>query len=275
VVFFLSASVAACADPPPDSTHAPSQVVATAARDGVVVTLSVDSIVVAGDRTGATVTVENTSPVQRAWQGGGCDEVASLTIDTAAAVTPEPGRRWAGAAGQFKDLAHATPGPSEFGAFLDDRFQGQAFVACPADLRVNQLAPGQRVEMAATWNGEVNGVPAAAGPSTIRAAFPYLGPRPNLNAGIPTPEPIEVAIAADVVDRGIRLLSPGLAIDAALASEPFAAWLVKAGPIQGWDGVDLQAAGHTFVVILIVGGVAGRASVDRVTGAVAFDTRPR
>jgi len=87
------------------------------------------------------------------------------------------------------------------------------------------------------------------------------------------PQPIQAVIAVEVVDGGVRLLSPGQAIDAALANAGFAAWLASSPQAQ-WQGVSLEPRGRTFDVILDSGTDRGTASVDRTTGVVTFTRRP-
>jgi hypothetical protein len=276
----IAAVVAGCgADlpsaPPAELSDASPEPV-SAARDGIVVTLSVDrSTLPAADRTWVSVTVENASSEVRLWRGGGCNPLADVTIWTATAVTPEPGRNWDGLAGTFKELlAHANEA-SDTALFLDERFVDRTpIVACPADLGVNQISAGQRLEMRAAWDGEIEGVAAPPGPARITASFPYLGA-----AGKPdAPQPIEATAKVDVANPGIRLLSRGQAIDAALGDANFAAWLASAD-MNAWSGVDLQSQGKSYVVILSLdhlgGTTEGRATVDRETGAVSFDKRAR
>lgn len=243
----------------------------TAARDGLLVTLAVDrASLPAADRAWVSVTVENRSSEVRLWQGGGCNPLAYISITTATAATPEPGRNWSGLAGTFKQLIAPASQASDSGSFMDERFIDQIGVACTADLRVNEISAGQRLQMKAAWDGEVQGVAAPAGPARIVASFPYLGP-----AGKPdAPQPIEATIGVDVVDQGVRLLSPGQAIDAALGNPDFAAWLAAAG-MPEWSGVDIESHGHAFIVVLKLATIEGRATVDRQTGAVTFATRAR
>ena len=230
---------------------------------------------VSGAITRAIVTVDNHDPVGRAWQGGGCDFVASITIETAAEVVAPIGRQWDGIAGSFKDLLIGGAQPAtRTGGFTDDRF-ADGRVACPADLRTNTLAAGGHLEMHATWTGEVAGIAAAPGPATIVATFPDQGPAVGLVRPDAVVDPLVVRIPVDVVDRGLRLLSPGQAVDAALDNPAFAGWVAAAGPMQGWDGVDIETTPGVFVVVLAVRGEQGRARVDRGTGAVMFERRPR
>jgi hypothetical protein len=277
IAFALVAITSGCAgeqpsNVPPDASPEP----VTAARDGLLVTLSVDrSTLPAADRTWVSVSVENTSSEVRLWRGGGCNPLADITIRTATAVTPEPGRSWDGLAGTFKELLAQANEASDTGWFLDERFVDQAaVVACPANLGVNQISAGQRLEMRAAWDGEIQSVAAPPGPARITASFPYLGA-----AGKPdAPQPIEATVKVDVANPGIRLLSGSQAIDAALGDADFASWLASAN-MNAWSGVDLQSQGKSYVVILSLdhlgGTTDGRATVDRETGAVSFDTRAR
>lgn len=228
-----------------------------------------------GDRTLALVIVRNTTSEVRWWQGGGCDFVASITVATAAAVAPVAGMSWNGIAGQFKNLLLSVPAPSSDGEFVDERFAEPTHLACTADLRVNKLPAGQQLEMRAVWNGEINGAVAAPGPARVTASFPYLGLATGQAPHADQPQPIAAAIDVTVGDTGIHLLSPGQAVDAALRNPEFAAWLAAAGEMRNWTGVDLQASGHTYIVVLIGGTEQGRATVDRQTGAVSFERKPK
>ena len=271
----LAFVVMACGGDPAPSSAAPSGPTATALRDGIQVSLTLDRATLpAVDRTLAVVTVENTGSARRLWQGGGCNFLASITIVTSALVAPPLGLSWNGIAGRFKDLLMPRPEPSKDGSFTDERFANAGRVGCPADLGVNTLEPGQRLEMHAIWSGEINGVVALPGPARVTASFPYLGPTAGPSAAA-NPQPIEAALDVVVADNGVRLLSPGQAIDAALANPAFSGWLAAAGEMANWDGVDLESSGRAFVVILSVHAVDGRAIVDRVSGAVTFEQRPR
>ncbi len=175
----------------------------TAARDGLLVTLAVErASLPAAARTWVSVGDMNTSNEVRMWQGGGCNFLADIRIDTATAVTPELGRVWKGLAGRFKQLIGPPAQASSSGSFIDERFVDQSRVACTADLCVNEISAGQRLQMKAAWDGEIEGVVAPPGPARIVASFPYLG-----LAGKPdAPQAIEATIGVDVTDQGVRLL---------------------------------------------------------------------
>jgi hypothetical protein len=270
------ALAAGCASPAPSETPAPVAATRSATRDGIVLRLTVENASPgSGQATRAIVTVDNHDPVGRAWQGGGCDFVASVVIETAAEVVPPMGRRRDGIAGAFKGLLiGGAPPASRLGSFIDDRF-ADGRVACPADPRTNTLASGGHLEMHATWTGEGNGAAASPGPATVVASFPDQGPAVGIVAPDAAVDRLAVRIPVQVVDRGIRLLSPGQAVDAALDSPAFAQWVAAAGPMQAWDGVDIETPPGAYIVVLAVPAQQGRATVDRVSGAVAFERRPR
>jgi hypothetical protein len=274
--------VAACGPTPPFSP-APSAEgqpdSAGAVVDGLIVTLDVESSRPPSGRSSrAAVTVRNTSQEVRLWQGGGCDFVAVITIDTAAATEPARGRDWPGMAGLFKSLLRPNPGVSKVGAYLDERTVAGTLTICPASLGVNQLAPGATLTMRAIWDGQVNGVAAAPGAATVAAVFPYLGPDAGSGPNIDPSDlghAIRVAVPVVVTPPDRPLLSPGEAIDAALADPAFSSFLMAAGPMAAWEGVDLESPEGAYVVILYVNHQAGRATVDRRTGSVSFEVRPR
>ncbi|HEY8439127.1 MAG TPA: hypothetical protein VIK65_10995 [Candidatus Limnocylindrales bacterium] len=264
--------LAACgsdAEPTPSSSG-PS---GGATRDGVVVTISLDrSTLTSGELSSAVVTVENQSRQTRIWQGGRCNLPAAVWIDTAADVSAPVGRDWPGAAGHFKDLVLPESTPGARGTFVVAPIVDASTALCPASRGVNQLAPGRRLQLQATWAGEVNGVAAPAGPAVVTASFAYLGSGP-VHDPSPVDEAIQAQVSVDVAASPARLLGPGEAIDAALADPAFAAWVAGAGAISTWQGAELQPVDGAYAVILTVRNRDGRATVDRRSGAVSFEVR--
>jgi hypothetical protein len=242
-------------------------------RDGVRVTLTLERTPLPStQRTRAIVVVDNLSPDVRRWQGGGCNFLATVTIHTAVDVHPDPGVTWPGAAGKFKRWASPGSDPSDDAPFVDERFADDPEkLVCPANLAINHLQPGQRLEMRVVWNGEVASVAAPAGPATVLAEFPYLGDVPEGVDPIEGSRPITASIDTTVVGAGVAFLSADQIIDAALADSRFAAWVDLAAPSK-WQGVDFVSHGTTADVVLTLlrKGVAtdGRATVDRTTGRV-------
>jgi hypothetical protein len=258
-----------------EATASPSVPSGGATRDGVVVTISLDrSPLTSGEPSTAVVTVENQSRQTRIWQGGRCNLPAAVWVDTAADVSAPVGRDWPGAAGHFKDLVLPEPVPGRRGTFVVAPIVDASTALCPASRGVNQLAPGRRLELQATWAGEVNGVAAPAGPAVVTASFAYLGSGP-VHDPSPVDEAIQARVSVEVAGSRARLLGPGEAIDAALSAPPFAAWVAGAGAVPTWQGAELQSVDGGYVVILTVRNRDGRATVDRRSGAVSFEARAK
>jgi hypothetical protein len=268
----IAAALGGCAQPSPVPQEDPGPAT-TVVRDGVAVTLSLErGQLPAGDRTWALVIVENRSPVDVIYRGGGCDFLADLGIEVAVPVAAAAGLEWEGAAGDFKRLAGGPPEAARLGAFLEASFVDDQAVACTSDLGVNELAAGQRLEMRAAWNGEISGTVAPPGAATVTARFPYLGrPQHGADPFARDVAPIVARVVVTVVDTGIRVISPNEAIDAALGDARFAAWL-NAEPMPRWQGVGVEVKDGNYVVTLsrLIDGVPvdGQVTVDRATGRV-------
>jgi hypothetical protein len=242
-------------------------------RDGVRMTLQLDRTPIQVlERTWALVRIENHSTETILWQGGGCDFPASIEVKLAAAVAPAPGRDWPGLAGQYKSLVGGGAFETDIAAFQPEAFVDQPSFGCTADLRINELAVGERLEYRAAWDGLVGGAPAPGGPLSIRASFPFMGPK----AAVADPfmgelQPIEAVLQTSIAAFDGRFLSPGEAVDAALSDARFFAW-VEGAPMAGWQGVELQYRLGRYTAILqrLEGGgeLHGAAVVDATTGAV-------
>ena len=251
-----------------------------AERDGIILTATIErEPLVAGGRSWLTVVIANRTNLVQTWLGGGCNIPASIWVDVAAEVAPETGRNWGGMAGRFKDLLGVgeVP-PSNRGYFVEEGFVDQGQIACTADLKINDLEPGTALRQRSAWDGEVNGVAAPTGPAVITVSYPHIGPRAAGDDPFGEPNPITLRIETAVVDGGVRVVAPAVAVDAALAHPAFSDWVAES-KMSDWQGVNLAVEGQTYVVSLqrLVDGVVidGRVVVDRTTGAVlSFDRGP-
>lgn len=269
----LTAGLIASCGSDADATPSSSGPSGGAARDGVVVTILLDhSPLTSGELSTAVVTVENQGRQTRIWQGGRCNLPVAVWVDTAADVSAPVGRDWPGAAGHLKDLVLPDSTPGRRGTFVVAPIVDASTALCPASRGVNQLAPGRRLQLQATWGGEVNGVTAPAGLAVVTASFAYLGSGP-VHDPSPVDEAIQARVSVDVAAPRARLLGPGEAIDAALANPAFAAWVAGAGASSSWQGAHLQPVDGAYVVMLAVRNREGRATVDRRSGAVSFEAR--
>lgn len=209
----------------------------TLEREGVRVTLTLDRHTYApGEIVWAHVRVENTNAHPVIWRAGGCGYPA-----TAAASVPglqRPGRDWPGALGAYKQQVlegHRSWGRTGFmeqQALLRVLGRGSG-TACPAVALEERLAAGGVLEVTLGWDGglvspfapDLDRVRAPEGPVTVVASFP-LG-------GFEDPSSIEVATTVELTGGPPALVSPGEAVDTALAEPRFARWLA---PRLGGEG---------------------------------------
>ncbi|MBA2253704.1 MAG: hypothetical protein H0W07_01140 [Chloroflexi bacterium] len=207
----------------------------TMERNGIRVSLQLESVPVSVARTWATATVENVGAKRTRWAGGGCGDALSIGIDLGPAL--DGGRRWTGLLGRFKELALGPMGGATSGYFVPEaRLPGPdgAEIACPANLVIETLAPGERSTMRAAWDGMIAAGPAPAGPAIVKASFPYIGVEGEVDDDATDANPIVAELMTTVLGGdGRASMSPALAIDAALADPQFAAF-VEAQPEATW-----------------------------------------
>jgi hypothetical protein len=262
--------VAAAACSPGGSSTEPSiaLVSATTVRDGVRVTLTLEGPPLAGQFSWADGRVENLGAKGVRWAGGGCNDPVGIFIEFARAF--DPGRAWPGLLGRFKAVALGADSgsPTNIGYEEQSRIRpaDQIPIGCPADLRVNELAPGASLSIRAAWNGTLGGpAPAPAGPATVTGWFEFIGLAGEVGDDITATKPIKVAIETTIAGPAAGSgsgapapLSPALAIDAALADPEFAAW-VKADPEVTWVNPNIVLQDETWAIGLFKGGKFGDA----------------
>jgi len=143
---------------------------ATAEFDGVVVTLRAsEGRLDGGAPTQLRVEVLNAGLTPVTWTSGGCELLNGFGVETPAAAAPPAGRDCPGTAGlaKFSAMAQATGIDMVRPADLPD---DQMF-ACPADLRYDEIDPGQTISADARWFGK--GVGSSS--ILIDQYFPSLG----------------------------------------------------------------------------------------------------
>ena len=230
---------------------------ATATRDGVTVTLTLEGPPRSSALSWADLAIENGNAVGARWAGGGCGDPGGIFIDLGAAFAP--GREWPGLLGRFKRVSLGQPGlggPTNVG-YIEASKVGQE-VACPAALRREELAPGGKLTMRAAWDGRIQGGAAPAGPAIVEASFPLIGLAGLVRNDEFNASPIVARIETTVVagGGGPPPLAPGLAIDVALADPQFAAF-VNANPEGMWINPDVGVIAGTWNVGLFVRDPAG------------------
>ena len=247
-------AVGACSSPPrgTDGPLAIEPAEATATGNDVGVTLDVDRATVpAGGDVVATVTVRNAAPGVVTWQGGGCELEGDFTVTPLATMAAPPiGHVWDGDKNVIKQLALPDaytirgPVPPKF-AHVDVAF------GCTADLRYNDLQPGETVDATIVWVATTAaGSPAPAGDYEIAIGFPYVGRDlgdPALRfAGMPDAKPITARLVVNVVDQP-AVPSASDAMDAILGDAAFTAWLTEHRR-ESWESVAIRWVDGAWVV---------------------------
>lgn len=218
--------------PTPRPSGAPSDeslpASASSERDGVKLTLELRGgrAINAGNGALALVTIENTGARILRWLNDGCDTNAGIVArmpatwrDSALDVSPQlaPYREWL--------REEAVVNEPIWLRFLKSGRAPRRFSGC-ADLGVpKELAPGRKVTQQFTWDGFAAprlGLP-PSGPATLTARFErWSRPGPGKDG-----TSIEVTLDSWVLrGRPDEYLSPAEVIDAALADDRLASWLV-------------------------------------------------
>jgi hypothetical protein len=229
--------LAGCASTPPSGSPGPASsgasgaavepVVASAERDGVVVTLRASADrVVAGQPIQFRVDVRNAGAGKVSWQSGGCELLNGFAIDGPPVPQPPEGAGWPDASGLAK--WSATTGGVALEAVRSPNVpEGVAF-GCPADLRYEDIDPGETISADAVWSGRTSdGVPAPPGAYRLTYGFPFLGrlPADQLGPDPPAAQPIGVALPVVLEGEAFDGLPSTLAIDAAFSDPRVAAWV--------------------------------------------------
>jgi len=237
-------------------TPSAEPVVADVTRDGVRVTLTLEGPPRSGAPSWADLRIENQGQAAVRWAGGGCGDPGGIGIDVRAAF--DPGHDWPGRLGRFKTLAMGLANPRFENPASAGYVEASKFghdVACPASLRIEQLPVGAALSMRAGWDGLIQGVAAPVGPATVSGAFPFIGIQGQVANDAFDTKAIMATIETTVIDGGgggggvggPAPLSPGLAIDAALADPQFAAW-VEAAAENTWINPSVELANGVWDV---------------------------
>lgn len=202
-VLLAALVIQACAGPPQDPSVPPLSQQATVERNGIRVSLQLESAPVSGARTWATANRRERRPESRPL---GRRRLRRRALDRH--------RPWSR--------------PLE--------------IAYPASLSIETLAPDETSTVRAAWDCAIAAGPAPAGPAVVKASFPYIGVEGEVDDDAIDAGPIVAELVTTVLggDGGAGM-SPALAIDAALADPQFAAF-VEAQPEATWINPHLQFA---------------------------------
>ncbi len=203
---------------------------ASVERDGVRITINLwGDRIRAGRREVLTTTIKNTGRDTLRWMVDGCGVDVGIT-----AALPEA--RWRPSTRTVEPLQKA------YAQWLRDQVRleqpihlrfdpgtllGQVDVGC-ADLGIpRSLKPGASLSEDLVWDGQAAGLlgPPPSGPVVITATFDYWWRGSTADANVASEKPIVLRLDSRVVGGPApAFLSPGEAIDAALADPEFGAW---------------------------------------------------
>jgi hypothetical protein len=149
---------------------------------------------------------------------------------------------------------------------------GGGLVVCPADLRYEDIAPGQVISADAVWSGRSrDGVPAPQGAYRLSYAFPYVGRvvAAAIGPDTPTPRPIHAEIPVVLAGKPFDGLPSTLAIDAAFSDMRVAAWVEQHLPKERLNGAEIRLVdGRWRFTIHVAPDRSTVVFVDPATGAV-------
>jgi hypothetical protein len=216
------------ADPPPLDPGRPVE--ATGGRDGVRVVLHLEhDRLSAGGTQRARILVSNEGPGTAYWEGTECQLVSAMQVEPPPAPPERPGRAWDGDFGVLKSISLQGPGVATF-MIPDALARGELSQGCDAVGAIGEIPAGGVLAIDAGWPAlTLYGAPAPPGAYRARLPFPYLGrgPFPPAFGEGPAVPPIDVELPFTVAGAVLAGISPGEAIDAALADGRFGGWLAS------------------------------------------------
>jgi hypothetical protein len=241
------ASLTACGGGAPASPG-PSPIVASEVRESLRVTLTLEGMPRSGAASWASMTVENLGDRGIRWAGGGCGDPGGIFIDLSGAY-PAGRRDWPEPLATFKRDALG-PGNANgifnLGYVPESRWGTN--MLCPASLRIETLAAGQKLATRAGWDGTYQGRPVPTGPVTVEASFPVIGIDGVVGNDVIDSHAVAVSIGTRIEgDGGAGVLAPALAVDAALGDPEFAAWVSGHDPDR-WVNPDVARIGDSWQI---------------------------
>lgn len=261
----------------PEASAIGQPVSATTQRDGVIVTLAASSDRVrAGDRIRLRVTALNAGLGPAAYMAGGCGPIGAITIGGGPQVMPRDagdppqGTDPASVLGLARWSALSQSGPGvdwiRIGDVPDD-----LPIGCDADLRYEDLDPGETFADEASWIARTgDGLPAPSGEYTIDLAFPFAGRRTAEEAGVAEDgvAPIVVSVPITVEGGEPPAVDAVAALDAAVADPEVLAWAERALTRERLTGATISFVDGRWRFRIGYEGGEADVYVDPATGAV-------
>jgi hypothetical protein len=194
-------------------------------------------------------------------------------------TSPQPvdaGRAWPGELGILKSvaLASAPTGAEPYvSSFVEQSQVDKENAGCTDDLAIRELPGGAALQFVGAWDARMqSGYPLVPGPVDVKASFPFIA----LKSAVPGGDPFSVEARPITLTGGFeiageaapKVVSPGVAADAALADARFVDWL-RRHPQREWSSADLRLRDGAWTLrVGLQGGAEGSVLVDPVSGAV-------
>lgn len=280
----LGIVVVACGPTPPTSSiespgaQAPAgqPVSATNQADGVIVTLAISADrVTAGDRIRIRISALNAGLGPVAYEAGGCGPIMGIAVSgpplPARPVDgPPQGTDGAAVLGLAKWSALSQGGTQPDG-IRSANLPDDTAMACTADLRYEDIAPGATFTDEAIWIARIgDGAPAPAGEYRVDFGFPFAGRRSKddvpFEGKVVTPIPVSVPLTVEIGPK--VAVDAEAAIDAAIAHPEVAAWAERSLTRERLEGATITMPDGRWRLEIKYAGGRTEVFVDPVTGEV-------
>ena len=249
---------------------------ATNQADGVIVTLALSSDrVTAGDRIRVRISALNAGLGPVAYEAGGCGPIMGITVSgpplqADAVDDPPQGTDGAAVLGLAKWSA-LSQGGTQLDWIRTEGMPDDSAMACTADLRYEDIAPGETFTDEAVWIARIgDGAPAPAGEYRVDFGFPFAGRTSKddvpFEGQVVTPIPVAVPLT---VEAGPKVaVDAEAAIDAAIAHPEVAAWAERSLTRERLEGATITMIDGRWRWQIRYAGGQTDVFVDPVTGEV-------
>ena len=199
---------------------------AAGTTDGVTLRLDLDhSTLNVGEVLWATITIENTNDHSIRWVGGGCNVPGRVTATVP--TLAEYGKSWDYAFADLKKRLAMAAAPGYI-PFLDADAWGlrdKGGRVCTADIRVNELAPHEKLTSRWAWDGTVDGAPVPNGDVKVTGGFEMDDVVQMVGRAV------SASVMLPVRGGSATRVSAGQAIDAAFSDARVESW-IRASMVQ-------------------------------------------
>jgi hypothetical protein len=280
----LAVAVVACGSTPPTSSVASPDagvpvgrpVSATNQADGVIVTLALSSDrVIAGDRIRLRISALNAGLGPVAYEAGGCGPIMGIVVSGPTlpprAVDDPPQGTGGAAVLELAKWSALSQGGTQLDWIRTEGMPDDAAMACTADLRYEEIAPGETFTDEAVWIARIgDGAPAPAGEYRVDFGFPFAGRRSKddvpFEGQVVTPITVAVPLA---VEAGPKMaVDAEAAIDAAITDPEVAAWAQRSLTRERLEGATMTMIDGRWRWRIQYAGGQTDVFVDPVTGEV-------